>query len=224
LSNTSIPVSNDIVLRESTPNPAPSTTAITTLINSNERRAHRHVQVATNRTPRFEGRCDDFKMFVYDSTDIRQANQYIKTTREIADYVGRTFKYGMDMRLSIENMEIYVISQPEDPPNNASRMEIRIWEKSVDLFVTRKTILQQNIKKTYSLIWGQCLDVMRQKFEAYPGYSNIVKTGDALALLQTIKNICYQFQVQKHLPQALHESKRRFYNCHQLRNQSVQAY
>jgi hypothetical protein len=99
-------------------------------------------------------------MYVYDCTVIRQANQYVKTTREIADYIGRTFKYGMDMRLSIENMEIYVISQPEDPPNNASCTEIRIWEKSVDEFVTRKTILQENIKKTYSLIWGQCLDVM----------------------------------------------------------------
>jgi hypothetical protein len=59
-------------------------------------------------------------MYVYDSTDIRQANQYIKTTRKIADCIGRTFKYSMDMRVSIENMEIYVISQPEDPPNNAS--------------------------------------------------------------------------------------------------------
>jgi hypothetical protein len=60
----------------------------------------------------FEGRCDDLKMYVYDSTDIRQADPYIMTTREIADYIGRTFKYGMDMRLSIENMEVYVISQP----------------------------------------------------------------------------------------------------------------
>jgi hypothetical protein len=65
---------------------------------------------------------------------------------------------------------------------------------------------------------------MQQKLEAYPGCSNIAKKGDALALLQTIKNICYQFQVQKHLPQALHEAKRRFYNYHQLQNQSVQAY
>jgi hypothetical protein len=128
------------------------------------------------------------------------------------------------MCFSIENMEVYVISQPEDPPNNASCTEIRIWEKFVDEFVTRKTILQENRKKTYSLIWGQCLDVMQQKVEAYPGYSNIAKTCNALALLQTIKNICYQFQVQKHLPQALHEAKRRFYNCHQLQNQSVQAY
>jgi antitoxin component HigA of HigAB toxin-antitoxin module len=88
-------------------------------------------------------------MYVYDSTDICQANQCIKTTREIADYIGRTFKYGMEMHLSIENMEIYVISQPEDPPNNASCTKIRNWEKSVNEFLTRKTILQEYIKKTY---------------------------------------------------------------------------
>jgi hypothetical protein len=143
-------------------------------------------------------------MNLYDCTDIRQVDQYIKTTRKIADYIGRTFKYGTDMRLSIKNMKVYVISQPEDPSDNASLTEIRIWEKIVDDFVIRKTILQENIKKTYSLIWGQCLDVMQQKVEAYPGYSNIAKTGNALALLQTIKNICYQFQVQRLLTQALH--------------------
>jgi hypothetical protein len=81
MSNISIPVSNDIVLRESFPNAALSTTAITTPINSNQRCTGippcRHVQVATNESPRFEGQCDDLEMYVYDSTDIRQANQYI---------------------------------------------------------------------------------------------------------------------------------------------------
>jgi hypothetical protein len=65
---------------------------------------------------------------------------------------------------------------------------------------------------------------MHQKAEAHPGYNDVTRSGDALALLQILKNICYNYQVQKHIPQALDKAKQRFYNYHQLRNQSIQAY
>jgi hypothetical protein len=91
-------------------------------------------------------------MHLHESTNICQADKYIQTTREISDYIGRTFKYGMDTHLSIENMKTYVITQPDDPPENATLTNIRIWEKSVDNCLSRKTILQENMKKSYSLI------------------------------------------------------------------------
>jgi hypothetical protein len=65
---------------------------------------------------------------------------------------------------------------------------------------------------------------MRQKAEAHPGYNYVTRSGDALALLQILKSICYHYQVQKHIPHAFHKATQRFYNCHQLRNQSIQAY
>jgi hypothetical protein len=53
---------------------------------------------------KFEGKCIELKGFIYDSLDSRQADIFAKTTREIAEYVGRTYKYGSNTRLSIENM------------------------------------------------------------------------------------------------------------------------
>jgi hypothetical protein len=130
----------------------------------------------------------------------------------------------MDTRLSIKNMKIFVIEQPEDPPEDPTRTEIRIWEKSVDNYVKHKTILTENIKTAYSLIWGQCSNVMRQKVETCTDFSMISQKGDAIGLLKLIKDVAYNYQVQKYVPQALHEAKKRFYNCHQLRHQSTQAY
>jgi DNA polymerase IIIc chi subunit len=56
-----------------------------TVTASNERHlrinlARRSGQVNIPRTPRFDGRCDELKGHVYDATDIRQADQFIKTT------------------------------------------------------------------------------------------------------------------------------------------------
>ena len=45
------------------------------------------------RLERFVGRTTDLNGHIYDCSDIRQADQFIKTTKEIAEYIGRTYKY-----------------------------------------------------------------------------------------------------------------------------------
>jgi hypothetical protein len=48
------------------------------------------------RAPKFDGRCDDLSGHIYDYANDRQAaDQFTKTsTREICEYVRRTYKYG----------------------------------------------------------------------------------------------------------------------------------
>jgi hypothetical protein len=78
---------------------------------------------------KFEGRCEELKTFVYDSTITRQAEQFTRTTKEIAKFIGLTYKFGIDTWLSIENMTPTYFTMPQDPPDNASKTELRIWEK-----------------------------------------------------------------------------------------------
>jgi hypothetical protein len=54
------------------------------------------------RQPKFEGKCDELKGFIFDCSDSRQADVFAKTTREIAEYVGRSYRYGSDTRLAID--------------------------------------------------------------------------------------------------------------------------
>ena len=77
-------------------------------------------------------------------SDARQSDIFMKTTKEIGEFVGRTYKYGGDIRLVVENLELPVMDKPSDPPENATRTQERIWEKQVDEFVKRSiTILAQ---------------------------------------------------------------------------------
>jgi hypothetical protein len=176
------------------------------------------------RAPKFEGKCSDLKGYIYDCSDARQSDQFMKTTREIAEYVGRTYKYGSDARLAVETLAMPVIKTPEDPPDNASRSETRIWEKLIDEHVKRITYLNENMKTLYSLVWGQCTDIMRQKVEANDSFGHISATGDGLGLLTALKGVAYQFQGQKYLSHALHESMKRYYNCTQGKFVTTQAY
>jgi hypothetical protein len=49
---------------------------------------------------KFEGKCADLKGHIYDCSDVRQSDQFTKTTKEVAEYVGRTYKYDGDARLA----------------------------------------------------------------------------------------------------------------------------
>lgn len=46
---------------------------------------------------------------------------YNNTTKEIAKYVGRTYTYGGDIRLTIETLEAPTFTQPTDPPTDATK-------------------------------------------------------------------------------------------------------
>ena len=122
---------------------------------------------AVPRQPKFEGKCDELKGHVYHcSDDARQADLFIKTTKEVAEFVGRTCKYGGNIQLAVENLQVPSIAEPYEPPAGASRtQEQRIWEKhQADEYVKQTTYISKNsIKTLYSLVWGQCTDIMRKK-------------------------------------------------------------
>ena len=101
---------------------------------------------------------------------------------------------------------------------------VRIWEKMVDKHVRRISYLEENIKSLYSLVWGQCSDVVRQKVEANKDFEGMADSGDGIKLLITLKGISFHFQSQRHLSHAIHEALKRYYNCSQGRYATAQAY
>ena len=173
---------------------------------------------------KFDGKCNDLKGYIYDCSDSKQSDIFATTTKEIAGYVGRTYKYGGDMRIAVDSLETPVFDMPTDPPEYCSRTALRIWEKGVDEHVKRITYFKENIKTLYSLVWGQCTDIMQQKIEASEGFERISATGDGMTLLKAIKNVAYQFQSQKYLPHSIYETKKRFYAFFQGRTVTTQLY
>jgi hypothetical protein len=92
--------------------------------------------------------------------DSKQADIFAKTTKEIAKYVGWTYQYGGDVRLAIKNLKAPALNIPTDPPGNATKTKTRIWEKKVDEYVRKESYLEENLKTLYSLVSGQCTDVI----------------------------------------------------------------
>jgi hypothetical protein len=66
-----------------------------------------------------------------------------------------------------------------------TKTETRIWEKEVneEYDVRKKSYLKENLKTLYSLIWGQCTNVMQARTDALDEHGRMSNTGDSIALL-----------------------------------------
>jgi hypothetical protein len=206
------------------PDVVPSTTST----NTNGGRSHKFKKGANSinniKQVKFEGRCSDMKGNVYDCNDAKQTDQYSKTTKELADYVGRTYKYGGDMRQAILSLTVPVIQEPQEPDDEENRLQMRLWEKQVDEYVKKSTWLAEHIKSLYSLVWGQCSEAMRQKIESLEDFETISMASDGVALLTAIKNATYNYQSQKYRIESINEALRRLIGFRQGPNMATQDY
>ena len=192
--------------------------------NKGSNNSNNNNRQAIPRQTKFEGECTELKGHIFDCSDIKQSELFIKTSKALAGHVGRTYKYSADIRFVVDNLELTVIDEPVDPPADHTRTQERIWQKKVDEFVARETQLRENVKTLYSLVLGQCTDIMKQKLEGLDSFETISSENNGMELLKSIKIITFQFQGQKFLPQAMHEAKRRFYLCYQNKYMTTAQY
>ena len=173
----------------------------------------------------FEGKCDDLKGHIYDCANAsKAADMYTKTTREIAEYIGRTIKYSAAVVKGIETLTKPTIPMPEALPDTATAYEKKIWDKRVDKAIEEEYRLKDITSRGYAIVWGQCSDALREKIKAHKEYHDAHDKGSVVDLLKIIKTEMFTFQTQKYGPQAMHEAKRRFYMLRQDKHTSVQQY
>lgn len=66
--------------------------------NSNKNKSNK----IQSKTTKYKGKCDKLKDFIFDANKYNQADDYIKTLNEIAEYIGTEYDYGDDTRAAIE--------------------------------------------------------------------------------------------------------------------------
>jgi hypothetical protein len=147
----------------------------------------------------------------------RQTDMYSATMKEIAEYVGREYSNGGDIRYTVENEKMSVVQVSDDPIDKASASEERIWERRIDEYVKRENRLVANCETVYSLMMGQCTDYMRASLEATKGYSVMKDSFDVIKLIKAIKELTYQFGGQRYHAMSLHQAKKRWYGMYQGR-------
>jgi hypothetical protein len=177
----------------------------------------------TYKEPKFEGRCAELKGEIYDGTDFRQADGYTKTTKEIAEYVGRV--YSGDARTTVESLVLPVFIYPSDPAEDATETEKRKSQKRVDSTVVKEDRFEEDLKKVFPH-----MGTMYRRSTSEAGgqgqllYLQMKVDYDTIELLKSIKDCVFKLSSQKYGHHARLEALRKFVNMHQDKNNNSQEY
>jgi len=71
-------------------------------------------------------------VYIYDSVDLKKADMYTRTTREIADHVGCNYTKGTHVRQAMLKMEIPMCPTTTAPPHGADARVVCKWEKRIN--------------------------------------------------------------------------------------------
>ena len=94
-------------------------------------------------------------------------------------------------------------------------MDSLLFNKEIDAYVKRRELLQENKQRVYSLILGQCTELLKTKLKSSKKWLKISTDQDVLLLLEEIKSILFKFEDKKYLPLAIYQSKKAFFSFKQ---------
>ena len=136
--------------------------------------------------------------------------------KRITEYVGTEYKYGGDIRSTLENELRITIPQMVTPVADTMPMlESRLFYKEIDIYMKRRSTLDENVQKSYSLVLRQCTDLLRSNLKQSNKWNVASTTYDVLILISIVGTITFKFDEQKYLLLALHQAKANFYNIRQ---------
>lgn len=191
-------------------------------------------QQHTATTSNVAGGLDELANNYYDCSRYKQVDKFVSTTKAVKEHVGRTYKNGGDVRATLDLMSVFTILIPTDPADKfkdvldrngdvtfskcdqVSYMDQEIFRQEINAFVKRKGTLESNFQKLYSLLLGQCTELMKGKLKTSLSWESIWKDQDALALLNEIKTIVFKFKDQKYPILSIHNAKSTFYSFRHL--------
>ena len=180
-----------------------SSTATPTTANNNNAsrgcsRHECHNQFSMNnarrtKQPKFEGREPLLKGFIYDVTREWNPDQYIKTTKEIINYVGRTYmKYTAEFTQAVRDLELDDPTAPVNP-DPVDVLAFKVWKLDIKEHQIKEQEYSNFHTGLYNVVLGQCTNALHDKLKSYTGFPKAYQDGIALLTI-IIKTLMYTFE------------------------------
>ena len=173
---------------------------------SNQRSNNRSRRNNTSSTQtRFEGSCEDLKGSVYDVTTGKDT--FLKTTRKIAEYVGREYTDAGEYRLAMINLNLPALVEPQLPTDVTNVMAVELWKLARRAYDKKVDARDRNEQRIYSLTLGQCSQALRNRMEAHREWATTDQSSNVIGLL-TIVQVCMTLrQTRKHEVHSLFDAE-----------------
>eukprot|EP00957_Ditylum_brightwellii_P095764 7296585-Ditylum_brightwellii.AAC.1 len=149
------------------------------------------------RTLIFKGSCKELKGWVFNSTESQGTDKF--------------------------DMEI-TISKPTEPEATSPQFSKDIYKEEVREYVREKKALKRVTKQAYELVWGQCLQPMREKLRTVTDFDTITHKENTVNLLKAIKSTIFKFDNKCDVYVAMGNVINWFWHFYQARDMSNISY
>ena len=173
---------------------------------------------------KFEGEIPALSECVFDCQNASEAKNFNRYLETLATYVGRTYEHGGELRSCIMKIQPFSLQQPTDPGDSATRTEIKIWEIKIGEFIKKEGKLKAHLKNIFSVIWGQCTEIMKTKLTQLSVFNTLNADQDSIALLAEIKGLVFHFDTTDYAPMAMAKLDLKMYRFTQGRDVSDAKY
>ena len=151
-----------------------------------------------------------------------QVDGFVKTTKAIAEYVGKQF--GRNMMWLVQRMEETTFQIPT-LSTNATRVEELQWTRDYDLYIKNKQKYEDEKARVFAIILGQCDETMKNKVESKGSvYEKMQRDSDVIALLNMIKESAFDAHEKQYAPRQAAVAWKQLAHLHQQNEESLVQY
>ena len=172
--------------------------------------------------PKFEGREPRLQGHIYDWTGERTPERYIRTTREISNYVGVAYpKYTADFTVAVDTLEL---TNPVEPPapDPANLVAFERWKYVYKEYMMKIQEVTNFRSGLYNLVMGQCTEALKERLKSHEDFIGANQNGIALLIL--IRSLLHTFEERQKLVDGLSDVKMAFYKLRQGKYMRLERY
>ncbi len=131
----------------------------------------------------------------FDIGNAKNADKYKKTVDAIANHIQREYKGGADIAKAIKALSLPTLQVPGYPRAKAGETavnpgDIYIWQQDVAVVKKQIVQLEENKKRAYALVIGQCLPDLDSKLQGSTAFGQAKADQDVVQLLLVIRGYC----------------------------------
>ena len=126
-----------------------------------------------------------------------QADKCTKTTKAIAEYVGR--EHGQEMRMLVLKGTDGSPEEPQYPEGDGvTDKDKAIWSKEYDVYVKQRQKYKEQRAKMFTIVLGQCEKAMRHRVESSNQCASMESSSNVVSLMRIIKDEAYDANDRKY--------------------------
>jgi hypothetical protein len=150
----------------------------------------------------------------FDIGNAKYAAKYQKSVDAMANHIQKEYKGGPEIAKAIRDLSLPTIVIPAYPtPATAGDPidpgEVFLWQQDVTEAKKRKALLEENKKRAYAIVLGQCSTDLESKIKGADAYTRADADQDVVQLLKIIRGYCCKFEENQQSIVALESAKHR---------------